>query len=527
MIFGRLYVLGLTVLVVIAALLFHLNPDNFLADDAYFYPQIADQIVQGHGSTFHQYSFTNGYQPLWMVFSIIAAGIAQGDKILLLHILGAFQAAFLLMTLYYLFNLTLVARLRFFSAGLAFLTIIMLTVGGLRLFEAHLAIALQMAAFYLFIRLWQCEPTLNDLAACSMLLGMIFLARTDAFFLSASYGIVLGLKICKEQKPLLQKVLRIGFLAVPAILIAVLYMSFNRLAFGHPVPISGVIKSSYPHISWDWGALGMQGKYIVASTLTLLAASLYCAQRQKDMQALFTVAFLAVALHAAYIMCFSWGSQWHYTTAFAIFPVCLQFLLTRLWQKTRHSKVFKAGVCSATFVVLGLMVVVGYLKSYYYFSVSLLAAGKEALVLPVGKSPRLQLVDEVNRNIPPGEGLAVFDSPGVLAYFTHVRVLPIDGLVNDREYDSSLLEDGFVDYLNKHNIHYFMAANLAPGQEYHSATLRVLRKGDKQVNTVYAPIQKKSAGTFSLSDSQIVFDGPNPIPGSSAFTKVSVWRLGL
>lgn len=522
---SRVYTFCLTILVVIAAFLFHLNPDNFLADDAYFYPQIANHIVQGHGSTFHQYSFTNGYHPLWMVFSIIAAGISHGDKTFLLHVLAFFQAVLYLVTLYYLFQIQQEARIRFFSAGLAFLTILMLTVGGLRLFEAHLAIALQMAAFYLILRIWGSNPSIDVLGAASLLLGLVFLARTDTFFFSASYGIALSLMILQESKSALERCTRIFAVAVPAILIAVFYMGFNKAAFGHPVPVSGVIKSSYPHIHVDWHALGWQGSCIVSATLLLLTASFFLAAGQPPLQALFGVAFVAVFLHASYIILFSWGSQWHYTTAFTVFPIALSFVLTKASEQFKQPAVFSKIICSATLLSLALMVSVGYLKTYYHFSVTLLAMGKQKLQPNTDKSPRMHLVDDINHYLAPGTGIAVFDSPGVLAYFTHARILPLDGLVNDRAYDSDIVKEGIQSYLRRRNIRYFIAASLPEGREYRSSTLHTIRHDDVQVNTAYSPIRKMSAGSFSVHESRVIFTSPSPIPGTHDFDSVSCWLL--
>lgn len=522
---SRLYTLSLTILVVLAAFLFHLNPDNFLADDAYFYPQIADHIVQGHGSTFHQYSFTNGYQPLWMAFCIVAAGIAQGDKMLLLHLLGFFQWILFVATVYYLFQITREAKIRFFSAGLAFLTILMLTVGGLRLFEAHLAIALQMVSLYLFLRLWNSDPSVNALGAASILLGMVFLARTDAFFFSASYGIVLGLNILKEPKPAIERFIRLFALAAPAVLIAFLYMTFNNIVFGHPVPVSGVIKSSYPYSHVDWHALGAQGGVIVSSTLALLLISIPASAKGSGLRAMFMMAFAAIFCHAAYIILFSWGSQWYYVTAFAIFPVALSFIFTRLSESFGRSAVFSKAICLSILLGLALMVTVGYLKTQYNFSVSLLAAGKQALQPHSEKSERMHLVDDINHYIEPGAGVAVFDSPGVLAYFTHARILPVDGLVNDWAYDREIVKEGFISYLKERNIRYFIAPLLSEGAEYRSSTLHAARMGDRQYNTVYAPIQKVPAGTFSVRDQQVVFTSASPIPGVHSFHSVSCWQF--
>ena len=89
---GRyLYLICWVVLVVLSIVPFHLNPDNFLADDAYFYLQIAKNIAAGHGSTFHGVTETNGYHPLWMGFCVVGAWLIPNDPKLLLHVMGAVQ----------------------------------------------------------------------------------------------------------------------------------------------------------------------------------------------------------------------------------------------------------------------------------------------------------------------------------------------------------------------------------------------------------------------------------------------------
>lgn len=521
----RPYSLSLLCLVLVAASLFHSNPDHFLADDAYFYPQIASEIVLGHGSTFHQYSETNGYQPLWMAVAVGAAWVAQGDKMLLLHLLGAAQFLLFLVAIYFLFRIAQIATLQFYSVGVAFLCALMLAVGGLRLFESHLAIALQMAGLYWFLILWRKEKTVLELSLCSALLGLIFLARTDAFFFSCLFGMAMGVKVLGESSTIRVKMMSIFALAVPAVAIAALYMGVNQAAFGHPVPISGVIKSSFPLVHVDWNALGEQGIYIVSSALLFLFVAMVLSYSQKDLFSLFGVCFGSVLLHAIYLISFSWGSQWHFTTAFTIYPVCLMYLLTVMSKAVSFSEVFSRVVCGATLSFLVFITAVGVAKTQYSFSFSHWLLRRQSLAEAPQKSPRIQLVEDINRQLEPGVGVAVFDSPGVLAYFTHARILPVDGLVNDRAYDEWIADRGFSSYLNHNNIQYFIGPTLPEGEEYRSATLHATRQGSVQTHTVYAPIQKKCGGGILLEDSRVVFESSNPVPGRHNFHSVSCWRL--
>ncbi len=59
----------------------------FTRDDAYYYFKVAQNIGEGHGSTFDGIDFTNGYHPLWMLVCIPIFTLARFDLILPLRIL--------------------------------------------------------------------------------------------------------------------------------------------------------------------------------------------------------------------------------------------------------------------------------------------------------------------------------------------------------------------------------------------------------------------------------------------------------
>jgi len=59
----------------------------FMRDDAYYYFKVAQNISEGHGSTFDGINPTNGYHPLWMLICIPIFSLARFDLILPLRIL--------------------------------------------------------------------------------------------------------------------------------------------------------------------------------------------------------------------------------------------------------------------------------------------------------------------------------------------------------------------------------------------------------------------------------------------------------
>jgi hypothetical protein len=59
----------------------------FTRDDAYYYFKVAQNISEGHGSTFDGVDRTNGYHPLWMLICVPIFALARFDLILPLRIL--------------------------------------------------------------------------------------------------------------------------------------------------------------------------------------------------------------------------------------------------------------------------------------------------------------------------------------------------------------------------------------------------------------------------------------------------------
>ena len=77
----------------------------FTRDDAYYYFKVAQNISEGHGSTFDGINKTNGYHPLWMFVCVPIFTLARFDLILPLRILFLLMNAFSLGTALLLYKL--------------------------------------------------------------------------------------------------------------------------------------------------------------------------------------------------------------------------------------------------------------------------------------------------------------------------------------------------------------------------------------------------------------------------------------
>jgi hypothetical protein len=77
----------------------------FTRDDAFYYFKVAQNISEGHGSSFDGLNLTNGYHPLWMLVCIPIFSLARFDLILPLRILIMVMAALSAATSILLFRL--------------------------------------------------------------------------------------------------------------------------------------------------------------------------------------------------------------------------------------------------------------------------------------------------------------------------------------------------------------------------------------------------------------------------------------
>jgi hypothetical protein len=168
----------------------------FTRDDAYYYFKVAQNISEGHGSTFDGINLTNGYHPLWMLVCVPIFALARFDLILplrilllvmsglsvatgiLLHrligrifapVIGAFAA------LYWVFSLNVLNR--FYKQGLE---------TGIAAFF----VVLLIYKLYQFETSWRKEiVTGRNLVVLAIFGALVIFSRLDLVFLVAMAGI--------------------------------------------------------------------------------------------------------------------------------------------------------------------------------------------------------------------------------------------------------------------------------------------------------------------------------------------------
>ncbi|MEA2572754.1 MAG: hypothetical protein QOH93_52 [Chloroflexia bacterium] len=217
-----------------------------LPDDAFYYFQTARHIAAGDGSTFDGLHPTNGYHPLWMLLLVPLATAAQ-DPVALTRLALALSilCAVLSATLLYLLlrRLTGIWWVPPLGAGLYFLNA-QAIVSNLNGLETSLSTLLFVTSVYLVAHSTGKRQTRRQAVLLGLILGLLFLARTDNVFYIATLLLVVLVREWKSEKAPSIRTLA-GVAAKPGIAITVAaaiiapWLAWNLVNLGSIIQTSG------------------------------------------------------------------------------------------------------------------------------------------------------------------------------------------------------------------------------------------------------------------------------------------------
>ncbi len=168
----------------------------FTRDDAYYYFKVAQNISEGHGSTFDGINKTNGYHPLWMLICVPIFTLARFDLILPLRILFVLMSGLSVATAILLYRL--IGKV--FTPGIGAIAAIYWVFStdilkriyqqGLETGIAAFFIVLFVYKLYEFERSWHENPRIKKGLFILGIIGIfVLLSRLDLVFFVALAGI--------------------------------------------------------------------------------------------------------------------------------------------------------------------------------------------------------------------------------------------------------------------------------------------------------------------------------------------------
>lgn len=233
-----------------------------LADDAYYYFVIAENLATGHGSTFDGLAPTNGYHPLWMWLLAGLLRLLPALASLLPRIAPGLCGLLDLASGVLLFRVadSIVDRKAArWVAAIWFLSPFTIYI-SLRGMEAALGTMLMLALLWLLSRAAS-KPSLAraDMIYAGALLGCATLARTDQLM---TVGIAASAAIAAvewKRGRIRATASSLTWVWATAILLVVPWFGWSFFEFGNPLQVSALVKHEssiiYGSLPWEWSSL--------------------------------------------------------------------------------------------------------------------------------------------------------------------------------------------------------------------------------------------------------------------------------
>jgi hypothetical protein len=516
-----------TILTAAYAFLFIRQPSPFFADDSFFYLQVGRNFALGHGSTFNQLMPTNGYHPLWMLLCAAVYRIFP-DRITGLHMVAVLIVILNIVVL--LVATRLLRRLQA-PAWVAW-TILIPFLFGLQLgTESSLSAAL-LAAMLLALYTFFNRPNWATGFAFNILAAFAVLSRLDSIFVVACLWIALLMWCLQEKRQRGESgALRIHLTLIP--IYAVLwgaYLASNLVWFHILMPISGLLKSHNAHDH----LLGRNLPHTALLSLAIIAISLLILWRkQRDRWFFFAELpfFIGILFHAAYItlrMTNETRWTWYYVSWALLAALTASRAAACVFRNAPQRTKGNNSSVTATLRSIGIALAV-FLSALLWYKMGWKHSREQ--VAEDTRIPAMRQVLEADRL----HNLLAYDQPGGMAYFTRLSVVPLDGLMADREFQAELAQHGVGDFIHKDHIDGF-AGPPVPfnewglrtycGQLFLESTKYTCEPWTKGPNgepqwmitgvEVYSRLPLAPTGYISLPPSNIVWTGKN---------YVTIWRI--
>jgi len=479
-------------LICLSAIFFLFNPAKFPADDGFFYPQIAFNIVHGKGSYFNDLYLTNGYHPLWMLFCVISEFINPFAKQNVVYILWALQVIFVFLSfkkLEVFFTDNLVGKI----LGFFCISILFFSLGTLYLIEAHLNL------FCFCLLLWFLAKQKSNDWIFGLLFSLVFLTRLDNVFPL----VFLGIYYLVQRKWDYRVFLKSGIIII---LIVGTYLLSNFYWFGSLVPISGRIKSSFPHLQPNLYLTIISKFFLIINVIAILFLILIKSTKYCSLKFFFALGSLFQILYNIGFQ--SQIGQWYYV-AQTLVLVLLIGDLTLLLMKRRNSNYVVYPI-----LISGVLIscLIGYFKMSSNFSIQFTLMDEKSEIADRKQDEVKVFAEEIKNTLPENSRIYTYDFPGKLAFYSDLNIIPADGLVANKTFFDEISTLKFDQFLRKNKISYInLPAAFIKDDDYNFIGIFVKVRKGKATYFIKNSMTKEKVDSLDLKNYKLIKSHKNPI----------------
>lgn len=449
------------------------------SDDSYYYFRIAQNIANGYGSTFDQINKTNGYQPLVLYFLVVIYSLFKFDLITPIVISQILLSLVSTLAAYLTYKFV---RKISDSEFAAILSVVFLFLNPVIIAINFKSLETNFYWLFLIVSVLYYEKYLKNVSEdkrnlnyflFGLIISLAAFSRLDGGFLIVAFALFV---LVSQRNKFLIRLKKIFFVGIGFSLLFVPYLIYNYLNFGHPVPISGRAKVFHNHkfvlnqvgdyftldfflyeirrfffpFNFDlfanrgFGPFEQVAVYIVIAFLLFMIIIFIKVGYLKSVLSRFKgYEFILIFLlfHYSFYTLYFWEYRFYYFLPETISLTIIISMLIVRWMETKFfenlNKV-KLIILTLVFVTFGL----GGLKIFT-------AQHEQTLALKTAYW--------IKENISKEKVLGSANT-GILSYFTQLRFVNLDGMVNNDELLNAYKEgpQKYIQYLKKNNIEYFV-----------------------------------------------------------------------
>ena len=486
---------------------FLFNPAKFPADDGFFYPQIAYNIAHGKGSYFNDLYLTNGYHPLWMIVCVVADSLNPFSKQNVVYILWAIQLAFVLLSfkkLEIFFNYNLAGK----TIGFFFITILFFSLGTFYLIEAHLNL------FCFCLLLWFLAKQKSNDWLFGLLFSLVFLSRLDNVFLLGFLGLFYLIQRKWDYKVFIKS-------GVVILLICGAYLLSNLYWFGSLVPISGRIKSSFPHLQLNITLSIISRFFLITNIIAILFLTFVKTINLRLLKLFFALGSLFQILYNISFQ--SQIGQWYYIAQIIVLVLLIGDIIFLFFKNKTSSHLFYAIIIVFGMISCG----VGYLKMQSNFSLQFTLLDKDAAISKRNQDEVKVFAEYIKKTLPPNSRIFTYDFPGKFAFYSDMNIIPADGLVANRKFFDQISTLKFDHFLRKNNINYVnLPSAFIKDDDYTFIGIFVKVRNGKPAYFIKNSMTKKIEDTLNLENYKIIKSYKNPIKTwQKDYDSITIYQL--
>lgn len=449
------------------------------SDDSYYYFRIAQNIASGYGSTFDQINKTNGYQPLVLWFLVIIYSIFKYDLLtpviisqIILSIISTFAAY---LTYRFVKKISDNEFAAVLSVVFLFLNPVIIAINFKSLETNFYWLFLTLSVIYYekYLRDELGEKKFLQLFIFGLITCLAAFSRLDGGFYILAIAIYL---LFLKKMKFVEKIKNIFSIGLGFSILFVPYLVYNYLSFGHFVPISGRAKVFHNHkvvlsqvgdyftldfflyeirrfffpFNFDlfanrgFGVFEQIAVYIViAVILILIILFLKSGYLKKVFHNFKGYGFILIFLflHYSFYTLYFWEYRFYYFLPEIIFLAVIFSLLISVWIRDK----FSLSVDRTNHLVLVLVIIVFTIGGIKIFT----AQHEQTLAF--------KTAHWIRENLPKNKVMGSANT-GILSYFTQMRFVNLDGMVNNDELINAYKQGDkqYIEYLKKNKIEYLV-----------------------------------------------------------------------